>query len=50
MNLLLRPIFEPAAEQPLIRFRQRRRLGFDYTTDDDEIMVVILAIEEGKRR
>ena len=50
MNLLLRPIFEPTAEQSLIRYRQRRRLGFDTNTDDEEILVVILAIEEGKRR
>jgi len=49
MNLLLRPIFEPAAEQPFIRYHQkRRRPAFDLYTDDEEIVLMIVAIDDRK--
>lgn len=50
MNLLLRPIFESAAERPVLDFlRQRRRKRPGWIDDDDELMVVIVAIAERER-
>lgn len=48
MNLLLRPIVEPAATQPFIRYIQQPRVVFDHMTDDDEVLVTIIAIDERK--
>ena len=49
MNLLLRPApFNPTPYLPKFRFEVQPPDTFDHMTDDDEIIVTIIAIDERK--